>query len=152
MVTKVPPDPMTVVDEVRQVVAEHAPDVPVLAARLEPTAVRRPEGAAGPEVLNGARVFAVAGLGRPEAFADLLRAAGAEVVETRWFADHHGFTETDVEALVAEAITLDAVMVTTAKDAVKMPPDASVWVVEAAMVPVAGGWDQLWRLLPGVVS
>jgi tetraacyldisaccharide 4'-kinase len=152
LVTKVPQDPEPILTEVQRVVAEHVPEIPVLAARLEPTAVRRPEGAAGPEVLAGERVLAVAGLGRPEGFAELLRRAGAEVVETRWFADHHEFTAAEVEAVVTEATALDAVVVTTAKDAVKMPLDASIWVVGAGMVPVIGDWDQLWRLLPGEAS
>lgn len=152
LVTKLPPDPDPVLAAVRRVVAEQAPEMPVLAARLEPTGVRREGGTAGPEVLDGARVLAVAGLGRPGGFADLLRTAGAEIVETRWFPDHHDFTEAEIEAAVTAATAVGAVVVTTAKDAVKMRPDAPVWVVEVGMVPVAGGWDQLWRLLPGVES
>jgi len=152
LVTKVPSDSETVLVEVRQVVAAHSPDLPVLAARFEPTAVRREDGTVGPEVLAGKRVLAVAGLGRPEGFADLLRDAGAEIVETRWFADHHQFTEAELDDVMNRAHILGTVVVTTAKDAVKMPPNASVWVVEAGMVPVAGSWDELWRLLPEVES
>jgi tetraacyldisaccharide 4'-kinase len=152
VVTKVPADPEPILVEVRRVVAEHALDLPVLAARLEPTAVRRGDGVAGPEVLAGTRVLAVAGLGRPEGFADLLRAAGAEIVDTRWFADHHPFTEAEIDAAVDAARAAGAVVVTTAKDSVKMPTGAAVWVVEAGMVPLAGHWDELWRLLPEVES
>ena len=152
VVTKVPPDPEPILAEVRRVVGEHAPGIPVLAARLEPTAVRRGDGVADPKVLTGQRVLAVAGLGRPEGFADLLRAAGAEIVETRWFADHHPFTEAEVGAAVDAAESAGAVVVTTAKDAVKMPKDAAVWVVEVGMVPLTGDWDELWRLLPEVES
>jgi tetraacyldisaccharide 4'-kinase len=150
LVTKVPVDFRPVLDEIRRVVVRYAPGTPVLAARLEPNAVRRPDGVGGPEILAGARVFAVAGLGRPEGFADLLRDAGAEVVGCRWFADHHGFTGAEIERAVADSGRLDAVVATTAKDAVKMPPDAPIWVIEASMVPVAGDWNRLWRLAPGV--
>ena len=152
VVTKTGPDPEPILAEVRRVVGEHAPGIPVLAARLEPTAVRRGGGVAGPKVLTGQRVLAVAGLGRPEGFADLLRAAGAEIVETRWFADHHPFTETEVGAAVDAAESAGAVVVTTAKDAVKMPKGAAVWVVEVEMVPLTGHWDELWQLLPEVES
>ena len=152
LVTKVPSDSETVLAEVRQVVAAHSPDMPVLAARLEPTAVRREDCTVGSEVLAGKRVLAVAGLGRPEGFADLLRGAGAEIVENRWFADHHQFTEAEVRAAVDAAAAADAVVVTTAKDAVKIPSEADVWVVEVGMVPVVGAWDELWRLLPEVES
>lgn len=151
LVTKVGPDPEPIMTEVREVIGEYSADLPVLAARFALTAVRRPDGVADPRVLDGARVLAVAGLGRPGGFADLLGDAGAEIVETRFFADHHDFTEGEVEAAVAAAIDLGAVVVTTAKDSVKMPPDLTVWVVEVSMVPVLGDWDQLWRLLPEVV-
>jgi len=152
LLTKVPADPAPVLDAVRRVVAERAPDAPLLAARLEPSAVRREGETVGPETLRGERVLAVAGLGRPEGFADLLRAAGAEIVGTRWFADHHVFAAAEVDEAVAAAAAAGAVVATTAKDAVKMAPDAAVWVVEARMVPVVGNWDDLWRLLPEVGS
>jgi len=149
LLTKVPTDPAPIVDAVGRVVDEHAPGTPLLVARLEPSAVRRAHDTAGPEVLLGARVLAVAGLGRPEGFADLLRTAGAEIVGTRWFADHHAFTGAEIEDAVTAATAAGAVVVTTAKDAVKLPHDAAIWVVEAKMVPAAGTWDELWRLLPG---
>lgn len=152
LVTKVPADPAPVVDRIRRDVARWAPLIPVLAARLEPTAVRRGGEAVPPAVLDGSRVIAVAGLGRPEGFAELLRAAGAEVAATRWFPDHHRFTAAEIGDAVAAAAAIDAVVATTAKDAVKMPPGAPVWVVETAMVPIAGGWDELWRVRPEVAG
>lgn len=150
LVTKVGADPAVVVEEIRRVVDRVAPGLPVFSARLEPRSVRRGGEVVGPEALAGRRVLATAGLGRPEGFADLLREAGAEVVETSWFADHHPWTRLDVDGVVRRAAELGAVAVTTAKDAVKMPQDAKVWVVEAAMVSTTGDWDGLWRLLPEI--
>jgi len=150
LVTKVPPDPTTVLDGIRRTVAGIAPDLPVFAARLEPTAIRRSGQTARPAVLAGTRVLAVAALGRPEGFAELLRGAGARVVETRWFPDHHPFTQNEIDEALGRAGDLEAVVATTAKDAVKMPRDAAVWVVETSMVPLSGSWDELWRLLPGI--
>ncbi|MGD8439493.1 MAG: tetraacyldisaccharide 4'-kinase [Holophagae bacterium] len=149
LVTKLPVDAGPVLAAVRAVVDEVAPGTPVLAARLAPTAVRRPEGRTGPEVLDGAKVVALAGIGRPEGFAELLRAAGAVLCATRWFDDHHRYKPDEVDEVLGAAAAVDAVVVTTAKDAVKLPGDAPVWVVEAAMVPLTGSWDALWRLLPG---
>jgi len=149
LVTKLPADADPVLAEVRAVLDEVAPGTPVLAARLAPTAVRRPDGRTGPEILDGARVVALAGIGRPEGFAELLRGSGAVVCATRWFDDHHRYSRDEIDEAVAAATSVDAVVVTTAKDAVKLPEDAPVWVVEAAMVPLDGGWDALWRLLPG---
>jgi hypothetical protein len=42
-------------------------------------------------------------------------------------------------------------VVTTAKDAVKMPADAA-WVVEVEMTPHDGSWDRLWDLVPELAS
>ena len=42
--------------------------------------------------------------------------------------------------------------VTTGKDAVKLPPDAGVWVVEVVFEPIGDSWNGLWRLLPEVRS
>jgi tetraacyldisaccharide 4'-kinase len=151
LVTKLGPDPATALEALRLEVERIAPGMPVLGARLAATMVRRPDGSAGPETLAGARVVALAGIGRPEAFAELLTECGAEVVETRWFADHHRFSGAEVAAVEARAAELGAVVATTAKDAVKLPADAAVWVVEVAMTPLGGSWDELWRLRPGIV-
>jgi tetraacyldisaccharide 4'-kinase len=72
------------------------------------------------------------------------------VVERRWFEDHHQLTAAELEAALRRGAELGAVVVTTVKDAVKMPPDTAIWVVEANMVPVSGSWDELWRLVPEV--
>jgi tetraacyldisaccharide-1-P 4'-kinase len=57
-----------------------------------------------------------------------------------------------VGEVVAAAQAANAVAVTTAKDAVKLPANAPVWVVEAEMELIEGSWRGLWRLLPGIAS
>ena len=70
--------------------------------------------------LKGARVLAFAGIGRPERFAQSLRNAGAEVAQTRFFGDHHAFTETDAQDLLERAARGGLALVTTAKDRVRL--------------------------------
>ena len=67
-------------------------------------------------------MLAFAGIGRPQKFLDSLQEVGAKVVEQRLFADHHAYREAELEALMAAAAKLDAIPVTTAKDAVRVPP------------------------------
>jgi len=152
LVTKLPTVVEPALTEIRRAVEALAPEVPVLAARLEPTAVRRDGEACDAGVLSGVRVLAAAGIGRPEGFFQLLREAGAEVVDTAFLDDHHPWTPEEVRALTTRSADLDAVVATTAKDAVKMPADAPVWVVEVEMTPLSGGWDDLWRLVPEAAS
>jgi len=152
VVTKVPADWRPVVARIEAELGRIAPGIPVLAARLQPSRVRLPEGWREPEILAGRRVFAFAGLGRPEGFAASLVEAGAEVAAKMWFPDHHFYSPGELDEIVRGARAVDAVPITTVKDAVKLPPDAPVWVVEAVMEPVEGGWERLWAVEPKVVA
>jgi len=125
-------------------------ELPVRGARLRPTRVRTSDGWQGVEVLAGQRVLAFAGLGRPADFARVLEDAGAQVVATCWFADHHSYTRDEILRLEVEAQREGAVPVTTGKDAVKLPAGAQAWEVEAEMLPISGSWSALLRLLKGM--
>jgi tetraacyldisaccharide 4'-kinase len=71
---------------------------------------------------KGLRAFAFAGIGRPEKFFATLRAEGAEVVATRSFDDHAPYEARILARLLAEAGRLGARLVTTEKDAARLPP------------------------------
>jgi tetraacyldisaccharide 4'-kinase len=72
------------------------------------------------------RVFAVAGIARPARFFADLERAGATVVGTRAFRDHHWFTRAELEALLRTARAEGAdLVVTTEKDAARLPPQPS---------------------------
>jgi tetraacyldisaccharide 4'-kinase len=68
----------------------------------------------------GKRVFAFAGIARPRKFLRSLRDAGATVVETKWFGDHHRFTEPEMRALEKAAHDAGAALVTTEKDGARI--------------------------------
>ena len=67
------------------------------------------------------RCLAFAGIGRPGKFFATLRETGADIAGTRTFPDHHPYRARDLVALAAEARRLKADLVTTEKDAVRLP-------------------------------
>jgi tetraacyldisaccharide 4'-kinase len=153
LITKAPSEWRPLVAEIERVIDRIAPRLQVFISRVRPSRVHVPgEGWLGSEVLIGRRVMAFAALGRPDGFADTLADAGAEIVTSRWFPDHHAYNEQELSEVVDQAAKASAIPVTTAKDAVKLPPDAGAWVVEVVIEPVEGSWNGLWRLLPEVRS
>lgn len=67
------------------------------------------------------RYFAFAGIGLPEKFFQTLRTMDVHLVGTRAFPDHYRYKEIDLSRLAKEANKLDATLVTTRKDFVRLP-------------------------------
>ncbi len=101
--------------------------LPVLRATLQPEA----------NGLGGTRVFAFAGIGRPAKFFATVAESGAVVVGQRPFPDHHRFRPAELRQLARRAEALGAALVTTPKDAVRLPPE---WRARVAVASVALAW------------
>jgi tetraacyldisaccharide 4'-kinase len=86
---------------------------PVLSARLKPDAAQVAE-------LRGKRVLAFAGIGDPLRFFNTLRASEIDVAAQRAFADHHPYTQAEIESLTAEAKREELTLVTTEKDLARL--------------------------------
>jgi tetraacyldisaccharide 4'-kinase len=96
--------------------------------------------------------FAFAGIGRPEKFFRTLAALGVAVVAQRGFPDHHPYGETELATLAADAAAARARLITTAKDAVRLPPP---WRAQVAVLEIAVAWQDeaaLDRLLAPLVA
>ncbi|MBU0800917.1 MAG: tetraacyldisaccharide 4'-kinase [Alphaproteobacteria bacterium] len=64
-----------------------------------------------------------AGLGRPEKFYDTLKSHGLNVVHFVPYPDHHPYRTHDINELVALGRRLGATLITTEKDAMRVPHD-----------------------------
>jgi tetraacyldisaccharide 4'-kinase len=76
------------------------------------------------DAIAGKRVFAFAGIGRPEKFYATLRHMGCTVAATKDYPDHHPYADDEIERLCEEASTLNAIPVTTEKDYVRLSDKA----------------------------
>ena len=99
--------------------------VPALGAELKPLPV-------GVD-WSGMRVVAFAGIGHPEKFFATLGNLGAEVMHAVPLADHQPLTERLLIRLERKSKSLSAQMVTTEKDAVRLPPN---WRTRVLTLPV----------------
>jgi tetraacyldisaccharide 4'-kinase len=96
-----------------QAVVRLPPALPVLRADLvQDSSIK---------ALAGRAVVAFAGIALPEKFFAPLRQAGAILVAARPFADHHLYSARELDGLWRAARERDAELVTTPKDAVRLP-------------------------------
>lgn len=88
--------------------------------------------AKGVESLKGRKVLAFCAIANPESFFSALEGLGAEVTDRVRFPDHHGYTQSDLDAVMGRRKG-SQMMITTEKDAVKIEglniPKASVYAL-----------------------
>ena len=88
-------------------------DLAVLHAELRPVEDDHP--------LTRHAVVAFAGIGRPEKFFSMLRTMGCRIISTHAYPDHYPYREDEIGRIIEEARHANAVPVTTAKDAARLP-------------------------------
>jgi tetraacyldisaccharide 4'-kinase len=104
------------------------PNKPVLSAQLQPDPACVTQ-------LAGKRVLAFAGIGDPGRFFRTLRSARVDVVRERSFADHHPFSQADIDELIAQAKREGLTLVTTEKDLARLREHGELPALARDIVP-----------------
>jgi len=99
-----------------------APGIPIFLSRMATAGIHQLAGSPiEPKQLRLQRVAAFCGVGNPESFFTHLRREGYQPELTRAFADHHHYSQADIDRLVNDAQKKEATaLLTTAKDALKL--------------------------------
>jgi len=111
-------------------IAAQLGSLPIAKARLVPSV--------GAIDWRGRKLFAFAGIGRPEKFFETLISLGADLVGRAEFADHHRYRARELASLIRQATARGAVAITTVKDWVRLP-DSYKTQIEA--LPVRLVWN-----------
>lgn len=90
---------------------------------------------------RGRRVLALSSIGNPAAFERTLEQIGAVTVDHARFPDHHAYRPDEIRDLLAARAGSAEMIVTTEKDAVRLPPDSvdyCMWVLEIELAERPG--------------
>jgi tetraacyldisaccharide 4'-kinase len=68
-------------------------------------------------------VFAFCGIGYPDKFYKSLKEIGCNILYTKSFPDHYEYSDKDIKKLLKKSQELDALLITTEKDHVKIMED-----------------------------
>lgn len=72
-------------------------------------------------MFKGKKIYAFCGLAYPQKFFEMLATTGAKIVGETAFPDHYPYTALDMRKLLLTSYAADAVLVTTAKDMMRIP-------------------------------
>lgn len=120
-------------DDKHDIIARLPAGKPVFRAKLAPPPDWRPE--------RGASYIAFAGIAYPEKFRKTALDQGLAVAGFHAFPDHYAYGARDIEKLLSEAREKNARLLTTEKDAARLPPGFS-GDVPVDILPVRAVWEE----------
>lgn len=126
--------------------------IPTHLPRKLPVFIARTRGKNSMRALSGKKIIAFCGIAHPQKFYTMLAESGAEIIAEKSFADHHHYTKNDVANLQEIARKESAVLVTTSKDAARLPADFKSEIIVAEMELLFENKEKLEELINGVIK
>ncbi len=150
-ITKTPPKGN---DHLIERIREYNRTAEIVECRHQPLYLRNlydPDDRKPLEYLQGRYIAALSGIARPESFEQSLVALGANLEITKSFADHHRFTDRELQEFATRCSRRDLDMiVTTEKDSVRFPAkfaalETPVYYLRVEIEILSGheSWDSL---------
>lgn len=136
--------------DLRRLVARLAPRALLAESDLAFAGWRDARGGAAAELPPGAGVYSFCGIANPGSFRRTLESRGLRLLGWEVFRDHHAYRAGEIEALARAADAAGAAaVVTTAKDAVRIPrwPGAAPLYRAEVKIAMISGREQLWEAL-----
>lgn len=94
---------------INKTISDNAGDKPIFTARIEPVITDLPE-----------KAVAFCGIGKPEKFFQTLKRNNVQLKECYSFADHHIYTQAELDRMKQAASRVGAALITTEKDFVRL--------------------------------
>ncbi len=99
--------------------------------------------------LRDAYIGALSGIAQPDSFENGLRALGAKIEISKRYADHHRYSEAELQSFINRCVRRDlAMIITTEKDAVRFPrltnPEVPIFFLRVEIEILSGheSWEQ----------
>ena len=85
------------------------------------------------DMLKGQNVIAISGIAVPEDFEATLKELGINLLVHKKYPDHYFFKNTDIQKFYDDAAEFQAAIITTAKDATRLPEDFPCYVLDVKL-------------------
>ena len=97
-------------------------------------------------MFKGQNVIAISGIAVPEDFEATLKELGVNLLIHKKYPDHYFFKDTDIKKFYNDAAEFQAVIMTTAKDATRLPESFPCYIVKV-MLEINEGKEVIKKFL-----